>query len=1192
MSIFYMDYENGNDSTTATPLGWWSVLVKSATGTVPAADETMTGATSFATAKLTILDPTWPGGPIQYPLLFSDTYVKATSSSTGTYAAFNATNPALSLTGTWDATSWLGNTTNQRFHFDLGVARVISKITYNNNHYIGSSTNVGVKNFTFWGSNDATAFATLTYGTDTNWTQLTCDASQFLQHASSDVIESHDIAVTNTTAYRYYAFKFADNWGHGTYMGVRRIYLTDAYPTLYFYGKSGTFQSETVNFSGGSSGTIEADLTYCAWKTVTSGATAVRTAPGDTIRIAKSGGVTSLGSCQWTGVSRVGGGFPAPTATALSAPYSTYASPIVATSSTLAASINNGDVVYVHSHSGNTAANGAWVVSNKSGNNFTLTDSVGNGIPGADGYVQSATSKAVVLPSVQTMDISRCEDIGQMITNSTFTSNANGWTLGGGGGTPDWRYTSNYVDHANLGGTNALQPSTPLPIVANTPYYVTFTLSSVTGGSVTASVGATNGTARSTSATFSEVIVAGDTTNLKFTPSNDFAGRIDTITMSTGAWFADNSSTVTFTGYTSAKEGSAAVKITKASYGTNTLYAHCPLASLNLSGYQKITFWLYNSAAIADATTWVITLCSDTAGTTAVDTFIIPAITTTGWIPLTLARVGTGSLGGNIKAISVSTGATAPTGNSYIFLDNIMATTTNGLNLQSLISKSSTEYIDPPYTNTTEGWYAIQSINGKVIMLDGCDPGTCTPTHAYNRGYYDIGDPMTSTPHSATTYYRETIKTTLATSSTAQVQTVQESGVAGSYIQYQGGFNTATNIQDGETVFDGLTAAGYGLYLSSKSYVTVNRLSLYRYYIGLSLSAVSSLNLTCGNLSHTAFYGLYANGLSSSIVNVGNANFNVQYGIGPAGLPTNNTYTIGSANCNYTGGLVVNGDTYSTISVNFVCNNGIGGQGGLQLYNAKSITVAPAVTDTSCNTGAGLYVNQGGIDHLIMAGTSKNNSTYGFAVGQVPYDGIRVCNMYASGNTTASVQVTSSTSSSMGSMYLYNCFLGDSAEFSTVSLALSSNFHLYSQRHDQTVDNHYILFDGGNIITDTTTRHTASGICWKISPTSTTRNIYYPMRLSVGKVAVTAGTLVTVGVWVNKTHATDIAAQLFIQGGQVPGVLSNLATVASDDTGYQHLTKTFTPSEAGVVGIEVWVWWVANTADESVYVDDFTATQV
>lgn len=170
-----------------------------------------------------------------YPPAHSDTYVKATRKYDTDYWPYFATDPASSLTGAYTGVSWLtdsGYVTQMRFHIDLGATKIVSRIYYENQHYTGDAstlTQTGVKNFTFWGSNTAAAFAELTYATDTNWTQITTLQTSFAQHAAADTVDPKYILVNNVTAYRYYAFKFADNWGHAAYMGVRRLSLQIAY---------------------------------------------------------------------------------------------------------------------------------------------------------------------------------------------------------------------------------------------------------------------------------------------------------------------------------------------------------------------------------------------------------------------------------------------------------------------------------------------------------------------------------------------------------------------------------------------------------------------------------------------------------------------------------------------------------------------------------------------------------------------------------------------------------------------------------------------------------------------------------------------------------------------------------------------------------------------------------------------------
>jgi hypothetical protein len=169
----------------------------------------------------------WPVSLRVYPPAHSDTYVKATSKRTTTHWPYYATDPTKSLTGT-TATNWWssaeGTVTNQRFHIDLGSAKVIRGIYYENMHFGGASTNEGSKNFIMQGSAESTAFAELTYATDTDWTQIG-GAMQFEEHTASDVADPKYIAITNSTAYRYIALKIADNWGSALCMGLRRIVL-------------------------------------------------------------------------------------------------------------------------------------------------------------------------------------------------------------------------------------------------------------------------------------------------------------------------------------------------------------------------------------------------------------------------------------------------------------------------------------------------------------------------------------------------------------------------------------------------------------------------------------------------------------------------------------------------------------------------------------------------------------------------------------------------------------------------------------------------------------------------------------------------------------------------------------------------------------------------------------------------------
>ena len=264
MPFYYIDPVNGLDTNDG--LGWFRLAYTAGQTAAPGVGATITGGTSGATAlilSVTLSSGTWAGnnavgyfylygktgafGPAenitwtggsctasqtglsQYPPAQNGTYVKSTTYYGSTYYPYFATDHSLSLTGNPNSNGWLsaatGSDTNQRFHIDLGSAIIINKVYYENYHASGGNTNQGVQHFTLWGSNNAAAFAELTYATDTNWTQLTCDISAFLQHSGADAADPRYIVVTNSTAYRYYAFKFADNYGGINYMGLRRIEL-------------------------------------------------------------------------------------------------------------------------------------------------------------------------------------------------------------------------------------------------------------------------------------------------------------------------------------------------------------------------------------------------------------------------------------------------------------------------------------------------------------------------------------------------------------------------------------------------------------------------------------------------------------------------------------------------------------------------------------------------------------------------------------------------------------------------------------------------------------------------------------------------------------------------------------------------------------------------------------------------------
>ena len=373
-------------------------------------------------------------------------------------------------------------------------------------------------------------------------------------------------------------------------------------------------------------------------------------------------------------------------------------------------------------------------------------------------------------------------------------------------------------------------------------------------------------------------IAAGDVIRISKTPDPVAIGNATwtdgspTVTLATAqtanveycevAWTA--STNVTCTTSANRKQGSLCASVAIAAAFTTGKVAYRAIGStLNLSSYQKISFWLQNSVAIT-AGYLKLCLCSDTTGTTIVDEFVIPAIpSTTRYLPLTIARTGGGNLGSSIQSVALY--AVTDPGTPTLLIDNIIACTIDGLSLQELISKNGAAQ------GGTEGYYAIQSIDGTTIRLDG--DTNCYASATWNK--------YGGTTETVATYMRTTFKTAMAASSTSAVHTINQSGSATAYVEYQGGYEIGTTNQNGETFFDGLNGNGYGVNIFSKNYVKLNRLNGSRFYCSVYFS-ISHNNIinTITNVNNNANYGVYLSTSHNNVINtITNVNNNANNGV-------------------------------------------------------------------------------------------------------------------------------------------------------------------------------------------------------------------------------------------------------------------------------------------------------------------------
>ena len=155
------------------------------------------------------------------------------------------------------------------------------------------------------------------------------------------------------------------------------------------------------------------------------------------------------------------------------------------------------------------------------------------------------------------------------------------------------------------------------------------------------------------------------------------------------------------------------------------------------------------------------------------------------------------------------------------------------------------------------------------------------------------------------------------------------------------------------------------------------------------------------------------------------------------------------------------------------------------------------------------------------------------------------------------------------------------AAVANVTAAVHGSVLLHA--YGDSANDHRGYYDGGRIDSEATVRHTASGISWKLSPSSVTRNAMRPLALPVGRFLVTADVETTITLWMRRTN-TGLTARLLLRGGQVAGVTNDVSTdmTAAADT-WEQVSITFTPTATEVVEVEAQCW---GGTTYSLYVDD------
>jgi hypothetical protein len=585
-------------------------------------------------------------------------------------------------------------------------------------------------------------------------------------------------------------------------------------------------------------------------------------------------------------------------------------------------------------------------------------------------------------------------------------------------------------------------------------------------------------------------------------------------------WTAVNGSTVNHI-VANKKQGTACVGIDVPSYTPSTIYAYKTISNVDASAYQGLSFWYRVESSTVDSGRWEVCLCSDTLGMSVVDRFPLPEQPAAGrWMPLNIPRSGGGNLGASIQSIALYTTATPPSTPHVVLLDNVQATKANDLNLTSLISK------DGSPTGGGEGYWGIQSISGSTVLLDrdtNCDADS-------GFGYYGATEDVP-------TYIRETYKVPPAASMlTSSLFNVNNSGTPGSLIVYSGGWNTGSNVQDGQTYYDGQNGLGVGFYVSSKNFVSASRMSFYRFgsafyaegeCVGHDINIPNASN--CSNVA----VSMKDRFLLGSVV-LGNVNSN--------GSPD----ISGSCGVSIDGGSMDNVVQVQRALSNQNC--------GVSLECANNVRlIGPGViANNECglravDCGAGIFVEDTTFDNIAVD-TSNDSSR------------LTLVNASMTGAAVHFEHLTN---------------------YGYTQKTLSHN-------HNSTGAN--IVSHGGGLITSmVTTRPGGSGLMWRLLTTDPVRDSFNPLPLYAGQVYCVANATTTVKAWLKKDHATQVDGRLAARGRQLAGIPNNVTATLANNTGWQELSISLTPTESGVVQIEVWAEYVSG--HQPVYYDQGISVQ-
>ena len=161
----------------------------------------------------------------------------------------------------------------------------------------------------------------------------------------------------------------------------------------------------------------------------------------------------------------------------------------------------------------------------------------------------------------------------------------------------------------------------------------------------------------------------------------------------------------------------------------------------------------------------------------------------------------------------------------------------------------------------------------------------------------------------------------------------------------------------------------------------------------------------------------------------------------------------------------------------------------------------------------------------------------------------------------------------------------------TVSSTKFDTARLTLTRYNNSATDHRTYWNYVTMVSETSVRHTASGIAWKVDIQSANYTAAVPFNFTLAEIFVTASSAVTATIWVRRTNtALTVKWGVLASDNTLLGVSSDVTDTASAsaDT-WEQLSVTFTPTIEGVAKIKLIAY---GGSTYSFYFDDFAITQI